>query len=110
MERCPTVVCVASKIDLRLAPALGTLQQLRNEGKSNFFDYAFIDADKVNYDAYYEACLGLVRPGGLIAIDNVLWSGSVADPADDKPDTIALRAITKKVRDDPRVEPHPPRD
>ena len=68
------------------------------------FDFAFIDADKTGYDAYYEACLELLRAGGLIAIDNVLWSGTVADPADQKPDTVALRALTVKIRDDPRVD------
>ena len=68
------------------------------------FDFAFIDADKTAYDTYYEACLALLRPGGLIAIDNVLWSGTVADPSDQRPDTVALRAITAKVRDDSRVD------
>ena len=68
------------------------------------FDFAFIDADKTGYDGYYEACLALLRAGGLIAIDNVLWSGTVADPADNAPDTVALRAITTKIRDDARVD------
>ena len=68
------------------------------------YDFAFIDADKTGYDAYYEACLALLRAGGLIAIDNVLWSGTVADPSDLRPDTVALRAITAKIRDDPRVD------
>ncbi|MFT3880129.1 MAG: class I SAM-dependent methyltransferase [Gemmatales bacterium] len=94
---------LASKIDLRLAPALETLAQLRNEGKSNFFDYAFIDADKVNYDAYYEACLQLVRPGGLIAIDNTLWDGKVADMSVNDPDTVAIRNLNAKIHGDSRV-------
>ena len=93
---------VASRIELRLGPALTTLAALVREGES--FDFAFIDADKREYDAYYEACLRLVRPGGLIAIDNVLWGGSVADPRDDDPETVAIRSLNKKVRDDPRVE------
>jgi len=94
---------LASKIDLRLAPALGTLAQLRSEGKSNFFDYAFIDADKVNYDAYYESCLQLVRPGGLIAIDNTLWDGKVADASVNDPDTAAIRNLNAKLHGDSRV-------
>ena len=67
------------------------------------FDFAFIDADKTGYDGYYEACLTLLRPGGLMAIDNTLWSGAVADPAKTDPDTTALRALNLKVRDDSRV-------
>lgn len=94
---------VAGKIDLRLRPALATLEQLRSEGKSNFFDYAFIDADKVNYDAYYEACLDLVRPGGLIAIDNTLWDGKVADATVSDPDTLAIRNLNAKIHHDNRV-------
>ena len=95
---------VEAKIELRLAPALETVAALRRDGHDGAFDFAFIDADKDNYDAYYEACLRLVRRGGLIAIDNVLWSGTVADPKDMRPDTVALRAITAKIRDDPRVD------
>ena len=95
---------VAAKIELHLAPALDTLAALRRDGADGSVDFAFIDADKDNYDAYYEHCLGLVRRGGLIAIDNVLWSGTVADPKDLRPDTVALRAITAKIRDDPRVD------
>ena len=71
---------VQNKIQLCLAPALDTLQQLLDEGEAETFDFAFIDADKANYDAYYENSLQLLRRGGLIAIDNVLWSGAVADP------------------------------
>jgi len=95
---------VADRIDLHLRPAQETLSGLLRQGRAGDFDFAFIDADKTGYDGYYEACLELLRPGGLIAIDNVLWSGSVADPSDQKPDTVALRAITAKIRDDSRVD------
>ena len=95
---------VADRIELHLQPAQLTLAELlRNNGAGNF-DFAFIDADKTGYDAYYESCLALMRRGGLIAIDNVLWSGTVADPADQKPDTVALRNLTAKIRDDSRVD------
>jgi predicted O-methyltransferase YrrM len=94
---------VAGRIDLRLGPAAETLALLRDGGGGSF-DFAFIDADKPSYDTYYEACLRLVRPGGLIAIDNTLWSGAVADPAKNDPDTAAIRALNLKVRDDRRVE------
>jgi len=95
---------VEGKIDLRLAPATETLSKLLAEGAAHSFDFAFIDADKTNYDAYYEACLKLVRPGGLIAIDNVLWSGSVADPANTSPETLALKALNAKIQSDERVD------
>jgi predicted O-methyltransferase YrrM len=95
---------VAERIELRLAPARETLAALRKRDGPGTYDFAFIDADKTGYDAYYEACLELIRPNGLIAIDNVLWSGTVADPTDLRPDTVALRAITAKIRDDPRVD------
>jgi len=95
---------VADRIELHLRPAQETLAELLQRNGAGMFDFAFIDADKTAYDAYYEACLALLRPGGLIAIDNVLWSGTVADPADQRPDTVALRAITAKVRDDARVD------
>ena len=95
---------VADRIELRLAPARETLSELKKRDGSGSYDFAFIDADKTGYDAYYEACLALMRAGGLIAIDNVLWSGTVADPKDMRPDTVALRAITAKIRDDPRVD------
>jgi caffeoyl-CoA O-methyltransferase len=94
---------VADRIDLRLGPALETLAALETEGQSGSFDFAFIDADKVSYDAYFEACLRLVRPGGLIAVDNVLWDGRVADPAADDPSTKAIRALNAKLHADPRV-------
>lgn len=95
---------VAEKIDLRLAPALTTLDALLAEGEAERFDFAFIDADKLSYDAYYERALRLVRPGGLIAIDNVLWGGSVADPSDQDEDTRAIRALNDKIHRDDRVE------
>lgn len=94
---------VAEKIDLRLAPALDTLDGLLRDGQAGTFDFAFIDADKSNYDAYYERALELVRAGGLIAIDNVLWSGRVADPAAGDEDTAAIRALNRKLLGDGRV-------
>ena len=94
---------VADKIDLRLAPATETLDGLIAEGRSGTFDFAFIDADKTSYDAYYERCLQLLRVGGLIAIDNVLWDGDVAHPAQDA-DTAALQALNIKLHTDERVD------
>ncbi|MBE9059962.1 class I SAM-dependent methyltransferase [cf. Phormidesmis sp. LEGE 11477] len=94
---------IAHKIDLRLAPALDTLDHLIDSGESNTFDFAFIDADKSNYDSYYEKSLQLVRPGGLIAIDNMLWYGRVADPDMQDKRTQRIRALNGKVRDDERV-------
>jgi predicted O-methyltransferase YrrM len=95
---------VVGKIDLHLAPARVTLDKLRAEGRHGSFDFAFIDADKENYDHYYEAALELVRIGGVIAIDNVLWSGAVIDPKKQDADTKALRALNRKLRDDQRVD------
>ncbi len=94
---------VADRIDLRLAPAAETLRGLLRDAGPGSFDFAFIDADKTGYDGYYETCLTLLRPGGLMAFDNTLWSGAVADPSKNDPDTVALRALNVKVRDDPRV-------
>lgn len=94
---------VADKIDLRLGPAVETLEALVAEGAATTFDFAFIDADKANYDTYYELALKLVRRGGLIAIDNVLWNGAVADPERDDEDTMAIRALNAKVHQDERV-------
>jgi predicted O-methyltransferase YrrM len=94
---------VAHKIDLHLAPALQTLQHLLDQGQAGSYDFAFIDADKGNYAAYYEQALQLVRPGGLIAIDNTLWSGQVADSQFDDADTIAIRAFNQKLHQDPRI-------
>ena len=99
-----TSIGLTDRIELRIGPARETLAQLRKRDGPGSYDFAFIDADKTGYDAYYEACLGLIRSGGLIAIDNVLWSGTVADPADLRPDTVALRTLTAKIRDDPRVD------
>jgi predicted O-methyltransferase YrrM len=95
---------IADRIDLRLQPATDSLEALAAGGESNTFDFAFIDADKGNYDAYYEYALKLVRRGGLIAIDNVLWQGKVIDSTDQTVDTVAIRAINQKIHDDRRVE------
>ena len=94
---------VDHKVELRLGPALDTLDALLSGGAAGSFDFAFIDADKVNYDAYYERALALIRVGGLIAVDNVLWSGSVADPAKRDADTRAIRALNVKLHGDERV-------
>jgi caffeoyl-CoA O-methyltransferase len=94
---------IEQKIDLRLRPALETLDQLLAEGQAGTFDFAFIDADKENYDGYYERALKLVRAGGLIAIDNVLWHGRLLDPAMQDDDTLAIRALNQKLHDDARV-------
>jgi caffeoyl-CoA O-methyltransferase len=94
---------VEDKIELRLGPALATLDQLLTEGQANTFDFAFIDADKTNYAAYFERALVLVRQGGLIAIDNVLWHGRVIDPDNKDPDTLAIRAFNTKLLHDARV-------
>jgi caffeoyl-CoA O-methyltransferase len=94
---------IADKIELRLAPALETLDGLLAVGQAETFDFAFIDADKENYEGYYERSLQLVRPGGLIAIDNVLWSGRVADPRVRDSSTQALRALNEKLHQDERI-------
>ena len=95
---------LAKRIELRLGPALDTLAALASEYGLASFDFAFIDADKTSYDAYYEACLGLLRAGGLIALDNMLWSGDVAKRTVRDADTKALRALNAKIRDDERVD------
>ncbi len=95
---------VEERIDLRLAPGEETLTGLLDDGRSGTFDLAFIDADKSNYDRYYELCLQLVRPGGVIAIDNVLWGGAVADERRRDADTSAIRALNAKIGADGRVE------
>lgn len=94
---------VDSKIDLRLAPAVKTLEALLNEGQAGSYDFAFIDADKIGYDNYYELCLQLLRPGGLIVLDNMLWDGSVADESIQDETTNALRALNQKISQDSRV-------
>ena len=95
---------VAGKIDLRLAPALQTLDGLIGAGGDGSFDFAFIDADKTSYKAYYERALTLIRVGGLIAIDNTLWEGRVADPTAHDADTQAIRDFNRHLRDDRRVQ------
>lgn len=95
---------VEGKVDLRLGPAVETLDRLLAERQTDSFDFAFIDADKASYGNYYELCLRLVRPGGLIAVDNTLWSGRVADPADDEESTQALRAFNAILAGDERVD------
>lgn len=92
-----------SKIDLRLGPAVETLDRMIADGEAGSFDFALIDADKTNYDRYYERVLRLLRPGGVVAIDNVLWGGSVADPSRNTPETRALRRIARKIHKDARV-------
>jgi len=90
-------------IDLHLRPAMETLDALLSETPRRTFDFAFIDADKTSYERYYECVLKLLRPGGLIVVDNVLWSGRVADPGETEPDTVALRAFNTKLHGDSRV-------
>ena len=90
---------LTGKIELRIGPAIETLRSLEDDGA---WDFAFIDADKTGYDAYYEELLRLLRPGGVIAVDNVLWGGSVADPADERESTVALRALNRKIAADAR--------
>ena len=95
---------VSGRIDLRLAPAIDTLNSLITRGGSGSYDFAFIDADKTGYDAYYEACLKLLRPGGLVALDNMLWSGRVANPDHHDADTDAIRTLNAKIHADNRVD------
>ena len=94
---------VADRIRLELAPAEHTLKALIEAGETDSFDFAFIDADKTNYPLYYEQVLSLLRPGGLVAIDNTLWSGDVADPGNQDPDTVAIREFNAMVLADERV-------
>jgi predicted O-methyltransferase YrrM len=95
---------VAQKIELRLAPAGETLAALIADGAGGSFDFAFIDADKANYDLYYESCLKLLRPGGLAAIDNVLWGGTVSESHRGDPDTAAIQALNRKLQSDQRID------
>lgn len=95
---------VAGKISLHLAPAVETLDRLLAEGQAESFDMAFIDADKPNYPNYYERVVPLLRTNGLLLIDNVLWSGKVADPNADDPDTNTMRELNARIHQDPRVE------
>ena len=95
---------VDKKIDLRIGKAIGTLDTLISLRESGRYDFAFIDADKASYLDYYERCLELVRRGGLIAVDNTLWSGRVADPGNDEADTVALRAFNEALHGDERID------
>ncbi len=94
---------VADRIELRLGPALETLDALLADGAQDSFDFAFVDADKVNYPGYFERLMQLVRPGGVTLWDNVLWGGEVIDPAADDPDTRAIREINEILATDERV-------
>jgi len=95
---------VAHKIELRLAPALETLDRLLGAGEAGRFDFAFIDADKTEYEGYFERCLALLRPGGVATVDNVLWDGKVADSAVSDRGTRAIRAFNQKLHADDRVD------
>ena len=95
---------VDHKIDLRLAPALDTLEALLADGRAETYDFAFIDADKGNYDAYYEQSLKLVRAGGLIALDNTLQNGKVADPGAQEGNVPIIRALNEKLHADSRID------
>jgi caffeoyl-CoA O-methyltransferase len=95
---------VEGKVRLELRPALETLDARLAAGEASSYDFAFIDADKENYAGYYERCLRLLRVGGVIAVDNTLWGGAVADPADQRETTTAIRALNRAVVDDRRVE------
>lgn len=95
---------VEDKIQLHLAPALDTLDELLAGGQAGAFDFAFIDADKGNYLRYYERSLELIRPGGLIAVDNTLWSGRLVDPSADDADSVALDAFNRQLHGDERVD------
>jgi predicted O-methyltransferase YrrM len=95
---------VDGKIDLRIGPAIETLDALIAEGQRDRFDFAFVDADKTSMRAYFERLVTLVRPGGLIAFDNTLWSGKVVDPAVQDEDTAAIRALNDALAIDERVE------
>ena len=94
---------VADRVELRIGPGVESLDALLAEGRENTFDLAFIDADKKSYPDYYERCVRLLRPGGVVALDNVLWGGEIADMAKQDRDTLALRAVNELVRDDERV-------
>ena len=95
---------LADKIDLRLAPAAQTLQALLDDGQAGSFDFAFIDADKTGYSDYYELCLALLRPGGLIVVDNVLWGGAVLEVSTDDDDTRAIQQFNAQLAVDQRVD------
>jgi predicted O-methyltransferase YrrM len=94
---------VAERIDLRIGPAEQTLEQLLRDDAGGF-DFAFIDADKVNCVRYYEQCLALVHPGGIVAVDNTLWDGRPADPSNTEASTLAIRALNSRIHTDERVD------
>ena len=94
---------VADRVDLRIGPGIDSLDAMLAEGRENTFDLAFIDADKKSYPDYYERCVRLARPGGVIVLDNVLWGGEIVDMAKQDRDTLALREVNEIVRDDERV-------
>ena len=96
---------VADRIDLRIGPGIDGLDSLLTEGRAGSFDLAFVDADKKSYPDYYERCVQLVRQGGVVALDNVLWGGEITDLAKHDRETLALRAVNELVRDDERVTP-----
>ena len=95
---------MSDRIDVRIGDAKQTLAALADERGGESFDFAFIDADKANYAAYYEAALGLIRPAGVVVIDNTLFFGRVVDPARNDPDTVAIRELNASLRADPRVD------
>jgi predicted O-methyltransferase YrrM len=95
---------VEHKIELKLQPAVRTLEELLAAGEASRYDFAFVDADKPAYDTYYELLLKLLRPGGLMALDNTLWSGAVADPNEREPNAVALRALNEKLHRDERID------
>lgn len=94
---------VESSIDFRIGPALSTLEIILDANGSDSFDFIFIDADKINYPNYYQRCLELIRPGGIIAIDNIFWGGKVIDEKCSDPETQAIRQVAEMIRDDTRV-------
>ena len=93
------------RIDLRLGLAMESIEQLFEEGEEQSFDLVYIDAEKKRYPDYYEAALDLLRPGGLVALDNMLWGGAVADPEDHSRQTETLRSLTRTIQSDRRVTP-----
>ena len=95
---------VADRIDLRIGPAVETLDALLDEGRNGAFDFAFIDADKTSYDAYYERTLRLLRPGGVVLLDNMFRRGRVADPSVDEPGVVAIRRLNEKLHHDDRID------
>ncbi len=95
---------LSERVDLRIAPALDTMNLLLESGQKSSFDFIFLDADKANYDRYYELSLQLIRQGGLIAIDNVFWDGRVLDEQATDADTMAIKALNAKLKEDPRID------